>query len=577
MNNIYSLLFKNSFLNVDLTSSSPEDYETYNKRKNEFKKYYTSRPEYKHEMLTRIPRKLTYANFQPEIHHPNNLLVTNKINNIKTAGEEAIKTEADDSDRFFRTNRTIVNIDSRDRDTSIYPRPNSYTIYLNKKFINVKKIQIRTSEIPNSEQLIISSPESKQNNKILWKNLNNNTIFVATIDSGNYKPSDLETAFSTAMNKVKKDATNYHNFTVTLDAVSDICTFSQLQSTLLSNPFSVTIGSPLIHVEHVNHGFNSGDFVNISGANTFGGINASLINKNQVIEYISNDEYMFEITTPATITVAGVGGNSCSFGIAQQFSLLFSQQGTPANILGFEQIDTPYSSIQQNTAIAQQINILEVRHLDAIYSTFLLETIPEIPLKTGDKVYIINVTDTSSNPLINDPAGYIITELTANDFVNFTSPFPFSGTGDYSGRVFKFPAAIDTPSSPSSGIGLNGILETRTINRPIRLSGENYILMTSPELANMGNTGIVKNVACKIGLNSPPGTITYNTQVSGPVQYDTPLPELEYISVEFVNQRNELIDFLDSDHSFTIEIQESVHEMSGGVNFGSRLGNRDTT
>jgi hypothetical protein len=571
------LLFKNNFISTDISSFDPADIIQYNKRKNDFKKYYMNRPEFRRELLTRVPKIITK---NEEDYHPNNLLTTNKITDVKTIGEETIPTQGDDDGRIVRTRRTLVNIDSRDRDQSIYPKPSSYTVYLNRKFINVKKMQIRTSEIPNSEQLIIATPESKQNNKILWKNSGNNTIFVATIPSGNYKPSDLELAFSTAMNKIKKDANNYHNFTVKLDIVSDICTFSQLESTLLSNPFSCTLGSPQIYVHHEGHGFISGDFVNISGVNSFGGINASLINKNQVIVALSVSEYLFEVTTPATLTVSDVGGNSCSFGRAQEFSLLFGEQGTPAGILGFELINTPYASVQQNTAVAQSIPIVEIRHFDAIYSTIVLEHTPEFSIKTGDKIYIINIVGTSSNPLINDPSGYVVSELTTNDHLVFGGAFPYYGPGDVFGRVFKIPAAIDPPTIGITGViglGTSGTLQTRTINRPIKLAGSNYILMKSPELANMANTGPVKNIACKVGLNSAPGTISFNTQVSGPTQFDTPLPELETISVEFVNDQDELIDFLDSDHSFTVEIQESIQEISNGVNFGSKLGNRDTT
>jgi hypothetical protein len=50
---------------------------------------------------------------------------------------------------------------------------------------------------------------------------------------------------------------------------------------------------------------------------------------------------------------------------------------------------------------------------------------------------------------------------------------------------------------------------TRTNNKPVVLTGENYIFMTSPQLDSMCNTGSVTNIFGKLQLAAAPGTIHF--------------------------------------------------------------------
>jgi hypothetical protein len=102
------------------------------------------------------------------------LLNTNKIDFEPTNGQENFLQQADESteERSFKTRKTLVNIDSRDRDILLYPEENHYKIDLRRQFTNVKLVQLRSTEFPNSEQLIRATPPSRANNKIFWNNLN---------------------------------------------------------------------------------------------------------------------------------------------------------------------------------------------------------------------------------------------------------------------------------------------------------------------------------------------------------------------------------------------------------------------
>jgi hypothetical protein len=564
------LLFKNTFLNPRVNTASSAD--EYNKKKNEFRKYYTT----KHAGIVGAP-DVVNDTLVPEHYNPHDLISTNSIHGITTSGEQTLQQDTEE-DRFFRSRTTLVNIDSRDRDQAVYANPNAYTISLNRKFINVKQITMRSSEFPNSEQLIMDTPVSKQNNKIIWQDEGDTNIYIATIAPGNYQPSSLQSAIQTAMNSIKKPSGDYHNFTVSIDSVSDICSFSSLSKVQLANPFSTVAGTSIITVNHPGHGYPSGTYINISGTASFAGINASLVNTNHVITYLTTDSYTIDITDTIIQTTDAQGGSSVQIGIGNNFSLLFSEQGTPADILGFPLENTHYAYVQQNTTIAVQYDIEQVKHIDTIYTAVTVNatgrdivlgstfTIDSTSLPAGKRVYIEQVIGTSANGLINDPTGYIISQLSALDASSIGL------TADQKTRTIKIPANINIGS-----IGSGGTMSLRTLNKPVKLAGQNFIYMTSPQLNSMGNSGTVKNIFAKIDFSAPPGSILFNTHIAGPMKYTSTLNELSELTFAFVDYSGVPFDFLNAEHSFTLEVKELIHEVSSGVGYNSSTGHRDTT
>ncbi len=471
----------------------------------------------------------------------------------------------DEPFQYLKTRTTKQNVDSRDRDRSLYPRQNSYKIQLQKQYKNVTRIKMISSEFPNTEQLIRDSPASKQNNKIIWINENDNTVLVASIPSGSYTPSKLQQAIQEAMNKIRiPGSENYHEFIVEIDTVSDICTFSSLSSIQLSNPFSSVEGSSIITVFHENHGFSSGQLITISGTTTFAGINVAILNKTQTIQVVDPDTYTFDLGTNVVESSSRQGGNTTRIGIGRNFSLLFSQPGTPANILGFEPVDTPFSYVQQNTTIDRQFTIDRCVRIDTLFTAIVLADQPDPILEAGQQVYITETVGSEIDSLLNDPAGFIISRLTLLDRTNAGI------TESESTRTIKIPVVLDIGDQATGGF-----LSTRLLNRPVKLAGENYLLMCSSQLKSLENTGPVQNIFAKINLSAPPGTILYNSGIGGSVVFDQPVPFIDSLDFEFRDASNILYDFLDSDHSFTLEIDELIQEPISGVNFNSRLGFRD--
>jgi hypothetical protein len=501
------------------------------------------------------------------------LLNTNKIDFEPTNGQENFLQQADESteERSFKTRKTLVNIDSRDRDILLYPEENHYKIDLRRQFTNVKLVQLRSTEFPNSEQLIRATPPSRANNKIFWNNLNDSTVYVTSIDAGNYTPGTLQTEIQTKMNSVRKLDGNFHEFTVVVDSVTNVASFSSLTTKQLSDPFNVSAPSKTITVNMQNHGFSLNQLITISGASSFSGINVALLNGEHVITSVPNPnsftiEFAEDIieSTPAT----GSGGSVVRIGSGQNFRLLWSQPGTVADILGFNPVDTDYSTLISNTKINSILNVEKVQDIpnDTLFAAVTF-TQPH-DLAAASKLYLIGVSGSTSDELVNSAGGYSLSLLTNNDINNLKI------TNDEVLRTVKIPIQIGISSFGTGGIG-----ETRVLNKPVKLAGENYFLMTSPQLASMENTGLVRDVFAKISLSASPGNILFNTFMSNPLQaLDTPIPTLHEIEVFFKTQDDNLFDFVGLEHSFTLEIVEYLDKASRElIGFSSQRGVVDNT
>lgn len=601
-----TLLFQNKFVEPKVHNTRDDEHAIQTQQK--FREYYEEKQKAKNMAIMPPENLFDAANNDLaddiDILDPSDLLLTNAVNDMKNTEAEnlkAINQQNNTDQRFFKNQRTLINIDSRDRDKTIYPFHNHYKVSLGRPFYNVKKIIMRSSEFPNTEQLIRDTPLNKANNKIYWRNAGTSTIYTASIPPGNYRPSSLQTQIQVSMNQVRRiipsedpldaDTFTFHEFTVSIDTVSDICSFSSLSSRQVAGPFFTTAGSSAIIVKIDSHGFLDGQLINISGAISFAGVNLSLVNTNHVIQFIDDNSFIIDIGTNIVETAGndtdgGVGGNQVRVGTGLEFQLLFSIPGTPANILGFENVDTDFSTLHQNTIIDKTYEVERVQGIDTIYSVVSIKAdsiTADNPylLEPADPVFLVGVSGTGTDELVNIPSGYSITPLTNLD-IDYLTNSPNSNptwTPEEFARSFKIPAPIALDKK-----GTLGVINTRTLNRPVTLAGENYIFMlVMPQqniiLGDMSNSGTVSNIFSKINLSAPPGNILYNTFISnGKTFLDTPLREISEMEFVFKDQNDALFDFIDSHHSFTLEIVEQIHILeSEGIQYNSRIGQSDKT
>lgn len=81
------------------------------------------------------------------------------------------------SDNIIKTEReTIISIDTKDRNHDAFPNPNSVSMPFGKSFYNVKKIELVSTEFPNTDQVIRDVPVEIRNNRISWENLEDNDL-----------------------------------------------------------------------------------------------------------------------------------------------------------------------------------------------------------------------------------------------------------------------------------------------------------------------------------------------------------------------------------------------------------------
>ncbi len=114
-------------------------------------------------------------------------------------------------------------------------------------------------------------------------------------------------------------------------------------------------------------------------------------------------------------------------------------------------------------------------------------------------------------------------------------------------------------------------------NVPQLREGE-YMLMIAEPLYTLDSVGPVKRAYAKIlygtQLNLPEdltGNTLFNTFVRTSKFYEDPLNELSELTISFVNQNGDLIDFGNRDHSFTLEIV-TVNDIPEGAGITANTG-----
>lgn len=151
------LLFNNKFVKNTNIKDTPSD------KKEQFKRYYEQ------QMIFQKRKQILDKHQKP------------KSNFVNHESQKNIKIEK----------KTVISIDSRNRDFNRYPNQNDFIIFLGKTFLNVKKIELVSSEFPNTDQVIKSSPPQLQNNLVSWENsedINLNFFHDLVMNNG---PSDV--------------------------------------------------------------------------------------------------------------------------------------------------------------------------------------------------------------------------------------------------------------------------------------------------------------------------------------------------------------------------------------------------
>lgn len=354
---VNDLLSTNTFIpNPDLKADNNKDMQ------DEFRKFYEKKLGQKNDQD--VLKKVDLENI---IHDQNDILNTNVFQQNGNSNQD-LKSS------FKRTKRlvtTLINVDSRDRQMILYPKPNNFKIFLGKTYYNVSSIKLTSIEFPNTDAVI-----NNNNNKIYWRNQQDiNLDFTTTINGtltypvysvelriGSYIASSLGIEMTNKMNAIRRKKGvssgnsvlgDYHFFVISLDIDTDIVKFTSLIfNQLPNNPMSTTIGSGVITVNAPDHGYLNNDYVYIYSAKTIAGIDPPFLIGFHTITVVNSNSFSFEVTINASSTVLG-GGNTVQSGRQAPFQLLWGEY--PNNVAqnigypledSFQQIYTNITSLQ---------------------------------------------------------------------------------------------------------------------------------------------------------------------------------------------------------------------------------------
>lgn len=332
------ILYTNVFIN------SPDTKDVSKESSEEFEKYY------KQEEARKTALEIN------EETDNMNLLQTNPYNTINEIDNDTLKS------RRVKEIKTYVSVDSRDRNKLIYPKPNSFKIFLGKTFYNVKEIRLANLEFPNTNAVINSN-----NNKIYWRNqedidddiIDNITktysVYNVDLRIGSYIATTLQLEIVNKLSAIKRrnKTGDFHYFGINLDLDTDIVTTTSLILTQLpNNPLSVTSGLGLVTVNAPDHGYSTGMIIYMIGTKTLAGIPSLTLNNPHGIIVLDQNTFQFEVNIKAGETLTG-GGNTVQSGKLSPFQLLYGEYpNTIAPNIGYplenssQRIDTYIKSIQ---------------------------------------------------------------------------------------------------------------------------------------------------------------------------------------------------------------------------------------
>jgi hypothetical protein len=410
-----------------------------------FREWYEERreEENKGELNKKIRDKEIDVN---EIEDISDLTRTNPFS--RKENEEKIEK---DRKRIKKERKTIVAIDSRDRDKELYPKVNKFKSFLGKTFKNIKSIRLISTEFPNTEGVI----KKDINNKVYWRNDEDEDlgfpVYMITIRPGSYTATSLTKELIDKFGtKKRRDGTGqFHYFDVKIDLDTDIVTLrSFIINDITNNPVSTSEGSGIVTITSPNHGFVNGELVEMIGVKKTGGIPSATLNGSFNITFVNTSQFSYEVNINAIKSVSE-GGNEVKTGKQAGMQLLW---GIYKDVIGPLNLGYPNenSSDRMNTVLEDPFTTKTLQITDVSVGDPVVITSPNHGLLTSTNLVIIGITagnpteitistshgletgdeiiisDSDSTPLIDSTITY---KVTVTSVTKFTIPLNINTQG----------------------------------------------------------------------------------------------------------------------------------------------------
>ena len=198
-------------------------------------------------------------------------------------------------------------------------------------------------------------------------------------------------------------------------------------------------------------------------------------------------------------------------------------------------------------------------------------------LNTTHIVNEINKQDNSYSILLPPlTLGTLQTDNNGGDSVNITTANVFRLLFNYPdtlGDIIGFQNVGDKDSITKYGtqisnldnyylegnFSLNEVGDVKIFKNYFNFTGKYlYFLMYINDFESIISNGDIPSSFSKIQINGVPGDILFNSHISYPVFFDTPIPQLSELEIKFMYPDGTIVDFSNVDHSFTLRITEYV-------------------
>ncbi len=509
------------------------------------------------------------------------------------------KKEQQQQCRHVQYRYRYINIDSRDRDISLYPNQNKYAIDVSKElFTNVQRVEIVGTEFINYTQLIRNSPIPQKNNIIQWNVLNdlidgNHVIYTAVLNAGNYTDEQLRNEIQAKMNSVTRIGGQLTYFDIGLDTITGEVTFAAVDYEAYANIVSVVAGFPDVEISYPAHGFVVGDRIYVRNSTSVGGVPSYLVNGKHVITAIVDpNTFEYTIDVDAAFTEVSGGGNDVRVGTELETKMLFSSEfGFAESVLGFNGSDTNFSVMHSNASETDGIR-LEINKMTSagLGQTSVRTTLPH-GLVTGEIVFLYSIppAGTTILPYTHEygttPLNPVDQDIMDIFMGSLTDPYGLEVvvTGD---NTFNIAVEYGNYNTSAGGlledyinntVGPNdafGNIITFLSDGALDLYKDQYVIMTSDAIGgdmSLSNANFT-NAYAKIQIAGDFNDTVFNSWVAGKkVYYTNALDTLSVLDFAFYNNDGSLVAFNDTEHSFTLRVTEMLQKVKGSE-YSSKIG-----
>lgn len=322
----------------------------------------------------------------------------------------------------FSQRTTLLNIDSRFRDTDLYPNAAQYTLPLEQKFRNIHSVTLtRISGLPN-----VSQPVDETNNTLYWINEEDEDlgypVYSVKLTPGQYDLLEIQNECNNELNNNvrRRGGTGIpHVFDVQGNQNTDLVQFTSLITSGLDlNPLATTANSPKITVTKAAHNFAVGTVVYLTGlAGIIGGLDAANVTGGfKILQVPDVNTFVIEATGVCSQDSSACGGGNVTLGIASPFKFLFgSYTNTPINLIGF-----PPENSADKVTVTNPLLTYTVPIVDLVPGQLCKVVAPLHGLMVGDTVQLQGVSTIPSTVDVNAGIFEIVMVSSADEFfINF--------------------------------------------------------------------------------------------------------------------------------------------------------------